>query len=271
MDFDQVAAAWGRWAAVFQNGAHPVSERIMERARVKNGDTVLDLGTGFGEPAISAAKAAAPAGRVVGIDISPAMISLARERAHETGVANVEFVVADASAYMTDERFDAIISRFGLMFLPTLSASLVHYRGLLRDGGRIAAAVWGTPAEVPMISLPMAAGARRFGLPPPPLEGGPFALHDSAALREQFMAAGYDDVAIHDMTATFPFESPGQYFAYMTDVAPPVNALLKQLDAEQAEEFRRIVEREAAERFGGADGTMSIPNRVFVIGAAASG
>ena len=267
MDFDQVAQAWGRWAAAFENGAHAVTERILDAAHLRSGSSVLDLATGFGEPAISAANTAR---RVVGIDISPAMISLARERAERAGVTNVEFLVADAAAYETSERFDAIVSRYGLMFLPDLSASLAHYRGLIHGGGRFAAAVWGTRDEVPMISLPMAVGARRFGVPPPPIEGSPFALHDTAALAVRFVACGYDDVAVEDMTATFPFESAGQYYAYITDVAPPVVALLKQLDAEQGAEFRRIVEAEATERFGSSDGTLRIPNRVFVIGATSS-
>ena len=225
---------------------------------------MLDLATGFGEPAISAANTAR---RVVGIDISPAMISLARERAERAGVTNVEFLVADASAYESSERFDAIVSRYGLMFLPDLDASLVHYRGQLRDGGRFAAAVWGTRDEVPMISLPIVAGVRDFGAPPPQLEQSPFGLNDSAALSIRFVACGYDDVAVEEMTATFPFESAAQYFAYITDVAPPVVAILKGLGTEQAAQFRRIVEAEATERFGSSDGTLRIPNRVFVIGA----
>lgn len=264
MDFDQVARAWGRWAAAFETGAHAVTERILDAAHLRSGCAVLDLATGFGEPAISAAKTAR---RVVGIDISPAMISLARERAEEAGVTNAEFFVADAAAYESSERFDAIVSRYGLMFLPDLDASLVHYRGLLRDGGRFAAAVWGTRDEVPMISLPIVAGVRDFGAPPPQLEQSPFALNDSAALSIRFVACGYDDVAVEEMTATFPFESAGQYFAYITDVAPPVVAILKGLDAEQAAQFRRTVEAEATERFGSSDGTLRIPNRVFVIGA----
>jgi SAM-dependent methyltransferase len=267
MDFDQVAAAWGRWSPQFERGSRPISERLVQFARIGPGSTVLDLGTGIGEPAITAAKAVAPGGRVVGIDVSPGMISLARERAHREGIANADFVAADAAAYSGDQRFDAIVSRWGLMFLPDLDASLAHYRGCLRDGGRFAAATWGAPAEVPMISLPMAVASKRFGLPPAPLEGGPFALHDAAALRERFVACGYQPVEVQDVLAIFPFSSAEEYVAYIADIAPPFNGLLRQLDPAQAAALRKEVEEAAAARFAGAGDEIHFPNRVIVIGA----
>lgn len=267
MDFNHVAAAWGRWWPIHERGSRSVSERLVELARIGPGSNVLDLATGVGEPAITAAKAVAPSGRILGIDLSPVMVSLARERANREGIINAEFVEADAAAYPGEHRFDAILSRWGLMFMPDLDATLAHYRKRLRDGGRFAAATWGAPPEVPMISLPMALAAQRFELQSPPLQGGPFALHDSAALRDRFIAHGYQEVEVQDLLTTFPFTSPAAYFEFMADVAPPLIALLKQLDGAQIAELRTEIERVITARFSSEDGEIRIPNRVIVIGA----
>ena len=267
MDFTAVAAAWGRWLPVFERGAHAVTERLIAAAGIGAGSHVLDLGTGTGEPALSVARAAGHSGSVVGVDIAAPMITLARERAERERVSNVEFVVADASGYSGARRFDAIVSRWGLMFLPDLAAALAHYRSVLRGGGRFAAATWGTPAEVPMISLPMAVASKRLGLAPPPLEGGPFALHDAAAMREKFLEHGYRDVEVHEISAVFPNTSAQEYVACLADLAPAFNGLLAQLDAAEGASLRKEIEHAAAERFGAPDGSLAIPNRVIVIGA----
>jgi SAM-dependent methyltransferase len=267
MDFGAVAAAWGRWGPVFERGAHAIGERLIETARIGPGNDVLDLGTGPGEPALTVARAVGPVGRVVGIDISPAMVALARERAERAGVGNAEFVAADAAAYSGARRFDAIVSRWGLMFLPDLDASLAHYRGVLRDGGRFAAATWGAPSEVPMISLPMTVASQRLGLAPAPLEGGPFALHDAAHLRERFLARGYADVEVQDVPTMFPFTSAEEYVTYMADIAPAFHGLLGRLDAAEGAALRKDVEAAAGEHFASPGGGVQFPNRVIVIGA----
>ena len=81
MDFEQVAAAWSQWWAIFERGAGAVSERLVERAHIAPGARVLDFGTGLGEPALGAARRAGPTGSVVAIDPSPTMLALGRERA----------------------------------------------------------------------------------------------------------------------------------------------------------------------------------------------
>jgi SAM-dependent methyltransferase len=271
MDFNHVAAAWGRWWPVLERGSTPVSRRMIELAAIGPGASVLDLATGVGEPAINAAKAVAPGGRVVGIDVSPVMLALARERAQREAVTNVEFVEANAATYSPEQPFDAILSRWGLMFLPNLGAALAHYRTCLRAGGRFAAATWGAPPEVPLISLPMALATRLFNLEPPLLHGGPFALHDPQALADAFRTTGYADVAVHDLEAVYPFDSAAEYFEHVSDVAPPLIALLRQLDDTQIAQLYREIERVVGERFQAPDGTLRIPNRVILATATAPG
>jgi len=264
MDFEQVAEAWSRWWPIFERGARAASTRMVELARVAPGDRVLDLATGLGEPALALAKHVRPEGQVVGIDVSPAMLRLARERARHEDVTNVEFVESDAGAYTTAEPFDAIVSRWGLMFLADVRASLVHYRSQLRPGKRFVAAVWGAPPEVPVISLPVLVAMQKFGHVPGPVKGGPFALHDTEALGTLFDEAGYRDIEIQDIHLTFPFASPSEYYDFAFDVAPPLRNLRDQLDTPQRARLRQAVEKTLEERFSVED-EIRIPNRAMTV------
>ncbi len=71
--------------------AQKVSDRLVELAKIKAGDRVLDIATGTGEPAITAARKVGPNGRVIGTDHSPGMLEVARRRAASLGLTNVEY------------------------------------------------------------------------------------------------------------------------------------------------------------------------------------
>src|SRR5690349_10739164 len=95
----------------------PLSRRMIDRAGLRPGQRVLDLATGRGEPAVPAAQRVAPNGWVVGIDTSQAMLDMARQRAENEGVTNLELRVMDAASLkdLKTASFDAVLSRWGLM------------------------------------------------------------------------------------------------------------------------------------------------------------
>jgi SAM-dependent methyltransferase len=269
LDFEEVAIGWARWSQVFERGAGAVSERIIERANIGLGHRVLDFGTGVGEPALGAARRVGATGTVIAIDPSPTMLDLGRERARRAGLENITFIDRDLASFAGGEPFDAIVSRWGLMFAPDLHETLERMRELLKPHGRVAASTWGLPQEVPLISLAMGVAAQLFDVPRRPLEGGPFALHDAELFGRALTEAGFADVTVEDFTAVFPFESPAQYWEHVTDVAPPVRALLARLAADQRTALRAAVDR-AAEQFS-HDGTLQIPNRVVIASASNPG
>lgn len=92
---DDYSSVWQKWFLLIENGLGVLSRRMLAQAGVAPGHRVLDLATGCGEPALSAAERVGPGGRVLGLDISPGMIEQARARADEAGVANAEFRVMD--------------------------------------------------------------------------------------------------------------------------------------------------------------------------------
>lgn len=268
-EFDRVALAWERWFPQMQAATRPVSERLVALARIGPGAHVLDVGTGLGDPAILAAEAVAPNGNVIGVDISAAMLDLARKRARKDGIRNVEFRLVGEDDEIPAGPYDAILSRWGLMFVPDLDRALAHYRAQLRRSGRLAAATWAAAPEVPQISLPMMV-AVQLGFvrqEPPPPTGSPFSLCDAADLARRIEKAGFAEASVEPLDITFRVDSPAAYYAHVSDVSPSVRELLAGLDQTLRAEFKEHVERAAAARFGGPDGSVSMTNRALIASA----
>lgn len=140
------ASGWKQHWSLWERAAQHVSVRLLDLAHIDVGHRVLDLATGLGEPALTAARRVGPTGRVVATDLSPQMLALAREKACALGLQNIEFREMDAEAPdLPLSTFQAILCRWGLMFLPQLTTALSQLRQLLVPGGWFAAAVWGPP------------------------------------------------------------------------------------------------------------------------------
>ncbi len=108
--------AWQRYDADEARLSAPVSELMLDLARLQPGSQVLDIATGRGEPAVRAAHRVAPGGRVVGTDLSGDMLDFARARATAEAVRNLQLVATDgvALAGVPEGAFDAALCRWGL-------------------------------------------------------------------------------------------------------------------------------------------------------------
>ena len=111
---------------------------VLASASLSPGERVADVGCGNGAVTIDAARRVGPNGRALGIDISTPMLDLARRRAMEAGVGNVEFIEADAQVHpFGGGSLDAIVSRFGVMFFDDPEAAFANFASALRPRGRI--------------------------------------------------------------------------------------------------------------------------------------
>ncbi|MGB8767677.1 MAG: methyltransferase domain-containing protein, partial [Nitrososphaeraceae archaeon] len=147
--WDSVAAGWQKWWQTVEKSAQKVSNKLIELAEIKPGQRVLDIATGIGEPAITAARIVGKMRQVTATDISAKMLSLARQRAISLGMQEViEFTEGDIETIdLTPSSFDAVLCRWGLMFLPDLNAGLSNiYRSLI-EGGHFASSVWASPGQ----------------------------------------------------------------------------------------------------------------------------
>ena len=120
--WNKVAEGWQKWWKTFEQDAQKVNERLIELAEIKQGDKVLDIATGIGEPAITAARKVGIKGHVLATDISPQMLKIAKERAASFGLQNiVEFKEIDAERIDIDlepllqqlSSFNAVLCRWG--------------------------------------------------------------------------------------------------------------------------------------------------------------
>jgi ubiquinone/menaquinone biosynthesis C-methylase UbiE len=267
--WDNAAAGWQTWRETIERGAQKVSDRIVELAEIKPGDKVLDIATGIGEPAVTAAKKVLPNGKVVAIDISPQMLAIARTRAKSLGLDGLmEFRETDGEKIDLPDsttKFDAILSRFGLMFFPNLSSALVKIRHLLITNGRLSAAVWSTPLKVPLIDLAFSTIRKQINAPvPPPGTPGPFALANTETLKQLFSQAGFKDIKVETVQLTIAFDSPESYTKHIQQTATRAHEMM----ANQTEEVKKQTWNsitEAAWQYADSHGRVNLDNEAICI------
>ena len=271
--WNSVADAWRKWWPSIERGAQVVSERLADAIGAKAGDRLLDVSTGIGEPAVTLAKIVGSTGSVVATDQSPGMLAVARERIAEERQENIELIESDTESLdVPENQFDGAVCRWGLMFLPDLKKGLGNVRDSLKPGAKFATAVWGTPDQVPFASLPMAVARQVLDPPPlpPPAEAPSlFALGAPGALTSALQESGFSDVQIDSIEVRFELASPREYCEFLSDLTPPVRAMLEGRDAAQAASFWDAVEQKAG-AFVSEKGVFSMPNLALVAVGTAS-
>jgi ubiquinone/menaquinone biosynthesis C-methylase UbiE len=120
--WNSVAQGWKEWWQPIERGSQKLSRRLVELAEIKPGQRVLDIATGIGEPAMTAAKVVGTGGRVLATDISEQMLAVAKQRSTSLGLRNIiEFRESDAENLdLLNSSFDAALCRWGLMLMPNL-------------------------------------------------------------------------------------------------------------------------------------------------------
>jgi enediyne biosynthesis protein CalE5 len=264
--WDTVAPAWQQWWATWQRATQNISERLVELAELKSGQRVLDIATGLGEPAFTAARHIGPNGRVIATDFSGGMLEEARVRAEAEGIANVEFHEIDAEVLaLPGGIFDAALCRWGLTEFPDVVTALRRIYQQLAPGGRLAAAVWAAPPAVPLIGIPVGILRQRFNVPPPvPGTPSPFGLADTTKLTQVLEQAGFEEVRLENQIATFKFSGFEEYRHFLEDIAPVVRAVLGNQSSEQQTEAWQAISG-AIQKFANADGGLQIPNDAICI------
>lgn len=194
---------WVREADRYDAMSRRFGEAMLDAADLQAGERVLDVGCGNGATTIAAAQRVGATGSVAGLDLSHPMLGLARRRADDAGCPNIEFLEADAQVYPFEVgTFDAIISRFGVMFFEDPEAAFTNLHNALRPDGRLAMVCWQDVLHSEWIIVPGAAAAEHVGFPDfgPPGSPGPFSLADHERLRRILEVGGFHDIAIQGIT-----------------------------------------------------------------------
>jgi SAM-dependent methyltransferase len=252
-EWQAVAGGWRRWEPLFQSFTWPLALRMVAVAQIGDGQRVLDVGCGIGDPTLQVAVLVGPHGRVLGIDLVEDMLVTARERAAALGLAHVEFRAADVSTVeLPPQSFDAVLGRWSLIYVADVGAALARLRWALVPGGRIAVAAWAPPEANPWVTIPMAALAAVVPLPPPdPAAPGLFHLSTDGALGAALAAAGFGDVSQERVQLSQFARDAKEFWAMLTDMAGPLAPLLAGLAAdERARVLRGVAEGIAPFRTG---------------------
>ncbi|MDM4768334.1 class I SAM-dependent methyltransferase [Pelomonas sp. SE-A7] len=205
----------------------PEAANLVRFAGVRPGEAVLDVGCGTGVVAISAARAGA---KVRALDLTPALLSHARDNAALAGFGNIAFSEGDAEQLPYEHgEFDVVLSQFGHMFAPRPEMAVAEMRRVLKPGGRIAFATW--PPEH-LIGRTFSFVAKHS--PPPPAGAMPPPLWGIPAIVTERLAAGFEPPFFGRGRMTVPMLSPAHYRLFMETSIGPIQKLVESLAGDAA-------------------------------------
>lgn len=219
----------------------PLASGLVAAAALRSGERVLDVACGTGVVTRLAAERVGGSGKVVGADINPAMLGVARAVTptdlkvgwHEAGAEETPF---------PDGAFDVVLCQMGLQFFPNKLAALREMRRVLVPGGRV---LLNVPGPTPRIfSIFAEALARHVGAEAGSFAHLVFSLHDAAELRDLMEGAGFHDVVVRPTTETLRLPPPA-HFLWQYIGSTPLSAAL----ASAGDEQRAALERDICERW----------------------
>ena len=256
------AQAWNRWAPVLEQWLGAATERMLDLADLRERSHVLDLAAGTGGQSVAAARRVGPTGSVLATDIAPDILAFIAANADRAGVSTVEAQVMDAEHLeLGDGRFDAVISRLGLMYLPNWQQALREIYRVLKPGGRIAAIVFSVPQDNPFLSIPISIIRRRAQLPPPaPGLPGPFSFGAPGVLEDAFQEAGFRDGVTSPVAAPVRLTSSAECVRFERESFAALHQMMAGLtEAEREAVWSEIVqELRAFQSANGFEGTCTL-------------
>jgi ubiquinone/menaquinone biosynthesis C-methylase UbiE len=291
--WESAAESWGRLAGRVREWGMPVSTAMITSLGLAPGERVLELAAGPGDTGFMAAElirradaassrardqgaaggrqaGTVPPGTLISSDGAEAMVDVARQRAREKGIANVEFRQLELEWIdLPAATVDAVLCRWGIMLIVDPEAAAREIRRVLVSGGRAALAVWDAAEKNPWATIPSGVMVELGHVQPPDSHGpGMFALAGDGRLSDLLEGAGFTDVEVSAVPLERRYLTVDEYVADTLELSSVFRSVYRELgDEEQAEVAARIAI--GAQPFTAADGSLSLPGRSLVAHAIA--
>ncbi len=268
--WERAAAGWSRQADAVQEFGMRVSVWMVEQLDLQPGQRVLDLACGPGDTGFLAAELVRPGGSLLATDGANAMLGVARGRARDLGVTNVEFKRIELEWIdLPTASVDAILCRWGLMLAEDPGSALQEARRVLRPGGKIALAVWDVPDSNPWATIPTRALVELGHVEPPdPSAPGIFALADPDRLRDLLEDAGFVEPVVEPVALKRDETGVDAFLEETLDLSRPFTEVRERLSRQQWAEVSAKVAALAGP-FTADDGTLRLPASSLAASASA--
>lgn len=260
------APHWTRHGATIRTMFAPLTEALIKEAGVVQGQSVLDIAGGAGEPSLTIAQRIAPTGVVTCTDAVAQMVAAAESEARRLGLTNMTFrqCVADSLPF-DGNLFDAVVCRLGIMFFPDPRAALIEMLRVTKPGGCVALAVWGSNELNPFMSVIADIMSRHVEAPAAdPDAPGAFRFAEPGKLAGILRDAGADEVReqVLQFRLAAPI-SPGEYWKLRSEVSDTLREKLAKLSAAEVLHVAQEVQEGVRGYF--PNDQMSFPAQMIVV------
>ncbi|MEP6707560.1 MAG: class I SAM-dependent methyltransferase [Pyrinomonadaceae bacterium] len=265
-EWQSSAPFWEKHRATVTSMFVPLTDALLEDARIRSGQSVLDVGGGAGEPSLTIAKVVGSAGSVTCTDPVAEMIAAARREAQRQGIRNISFeVCASDSLPFENDTFDAAVSRLSAMFFSDPLGGLSEMLRVVKPGGYVAFVVWAAPDRNPFFHVITDAVSRYIESPPPdPDAPGAFRFAEWGKLAALLKHAGA--VTVKERALSFRIKAPlklTEFWPVRVELSDTLREKAAQLSPDQLTTIQQEVQDSGREFF--QNDRMNFPGAALVL------
>jgi len=265
------APFWEKHREIIRQMFAPVTQALVEDGLIGGGQAVLDIATGPGEPALTIAALVGPEGKVFGIDPVVEMIEAARRAADHLGLSNAQFDVASVGTLpFPADTFDAVVSRFGVMFFSSPVNAVREMLRVLKPGRKLALAVWHLAERNPF-HYTLSRVMEQYVESPPPAPDAQDAFRFAAPGKLRGVLAEADAVEPTERLLQFTVQAPisaEDFWNLRCEMSEKLREKAAKLSGEQLTQVKR--ESLEALRPYSRNGGMNFPAEVLIVSGAKS-
>lgn len=261
----ETAQYWTRYSDTIRTMFAPLTNAMIERAGIHEGQSVLDVAGGAGEPSLTIAEVVGPSGSVTCTDAIAEMVEAARSNSARRGLQNLQFHQCTADSLpFPDNSFDVVVSRLGVMFFIDSLGAMREMLRVLKPGGSLAFAVWHKSDVNPFCYLVSGVIDRHIkAAPGDPDAPNAFRFAEPGKLADVMRRAGATDVS--EEIVSFDIAAPlsaTEFWNMRSQTSDTLREKLAQLSPAEQTQIATEVEEAVREFF--PDNQMKFPAKMLL-------